>query len=239
MPEKADRLRGRATHAPPDSRSPPSQTRDVTDLKSAPHGPPSPPPEPDPRPDGGAEASVEVTRLLDSMSRGNADALDRLMPIIYEDLRALARRRIASEQDGHTLNTTAMVHEAYVRLVEGRDRGWKNRVHFFAAASRVMRHILIDYARMRQAEKRGGGAVPIPLDQASPGRDTNVVDVLEINDALEKLALHDPRLERVVEYRFFGGMSMEETAEALGVSVRTATRDWRRARAYLYDALRP
>jgi len=194
-----------------------------------PGAPVPPPPAPDP----------EITRLLDSVSGGDASALDRLIPLIYDDLRAMAHRRIAVEQDGHTLNTTAVVHEAYVRLVEASARGWRDRIHFFAVASRVMRHILIDYARMRRAEKRGGGIVPIPLGDVDGLAAPAVVDVLELHDALQRLALHDPRLERVVECRFFGGMSMEETAAALGVSVRTATRDWRRARAYLYDELKP
>jgi len=205
-----------------------------------PPGAPTPPPkDPAPGPLPGAPADPEITRLLDSASDGDAAALDRLIPLIYDDLRAMAHRRIAAEQDGHTLNTTAVVHEAYVRLVEASDRGWRDRVHFFAVASRVMRHILIDYARMRRAEKRGGGIVPIPLGEVDGVTAPAVVDVLELHDALERLALHDPRLERVVECRFFGGMSMEETAAALGVSVRTATRDWRRARAYLYDELKP
>ena len=182
---------------------------------------------------------VEITRLLASIRDGDGDALRRLIPVIYDDLRAIAHGRISGERDGHTLNTTAVVHEAYVRLVEGDGRGWRNRAHFFAVASRVMRHILIDYARMKGAEKRGGGVIPIPLGEAEAGADPGFVDVLELNDALERLAAYDERLERIVECRFFGGMSMEETAEALDVSVRTANRDWRRARAYLYDALRP
>ncbi len=181
----------------------------------------------------------EVTRLLSALADGDDDALRQLIPLVYDDLRAIARGRVAGEQQGHTLNTTAVVHEAYVRLVEGDGQAWRDRTHFFAVASRVMRHILIDYARMKRAEKRGGGVIPISLGEAEAGEDPEFVDVLELNDALERLAAHDERLERIVECRFFGGMSMEETAEALGVSVRTATRDWRRARAYLYDALRP
>lgn len=180
----------------------------------------------------------EVTRLLTALADGDGDALERLIPLVYDDLRAIAHGRVAGEQQGHTLNTTAVVHEAYVRLVEGDGQGWRDRAHFFAVASRVMRHILIDYARMKGAGKRGAGVVPIPLGEADAGADPGFVDVLELNDALERLAAYDERLERIVECRFFGGMSMEETAEALGVSVRTATRDWRRARAYLYDALR-
>lgn len=181
----------------------------------------------------------EITRLLASAGSGDASALNRLVPLIYDDLRAIAHRRISLERKGHTLNTTAVVHEAYVRLVEGEQPEWRDRVHFFAVASKVMRHILIDYARLKRASKRGGGAVPVTLHDEHAGEEQGVLDVLELNDVLEKLAQHDPRLEQVVECRFFGGMSMEETAEAMGVSVRTATRDWRRARAYLYDALRP
>lgn len=176
--------------------------------------------------------------MLASIREGDTDALRRLVPLVYDDLRAIAHGRISGERNDHTLDTTAVVHEAYVRLVEGEGRAWRDRAHFFAVASRVMRHILIDYARMKGAKKRGGGVVPIPLGEVDAGRAPDFVDVLELHDALERLSMHDERLERIVECRFFGGMSMEETAEALGVSVRTANRDWRRARAYLYDALR-
>lgn len=179
----------------------------------------------------------EVTRLLSSAADGDTEALNRLIPLIYPDLRAIAHRRIRGERAGHTLNTTAVVHEAYVRIVEGEDQDWRDRVHFLAVASKVMRHVLIDYARMKQAHKRGGGAVPVTLDDQHAADEETVLDVLELDEALQRLAAHDPRLEKVVECRFFGGMNMEETAEALGVSVRTATRDWRRARTYLYDAL--
>lgn len=181
----------------------------------------------------------EITRLLASAGSGDTTAMNRLVPLIYDDLRAIAHRRISLERVGHTLNTTAVVHEAYVRLVEGEQPEWRDRVHFFAVASKVMRHILIDYARLKRASKRGGSAVRVTLNEEHAAEEDGVLDVLELNDVLEKLAEHDPRLEQVVECRFFGGMSMEETAEAMAVSVRTATRDWRRARAYLYDALHP
>lgn len=179
----------------------------------------------------------DITRLLSSAASGDSDALNRLIPLIYPDLREIAHRRIRGEREGHTLNTTAVVHEAYVRIVEGEHQEWRDRVHFLAVASKVMRHVLIDYARMKQASKRGGGAAPVTLSDQHAVEEERVLDVLELDEALQRLAAHDPRLEKVVECRFFGGLNMEETAEALGVSVRTATRDWRRARAYLYDAL--
>jgi RNA polymerase sigma factor (TIGR02999 family) len=181
----------------------------------------------------------EITRLLAALDGGDGGAFDQLIPLVYDELHAIAHHRMRLEAGGHTLNTTAVVHEAYVRLVDQEPGAWRDRVHFFAVASRVMRHILIDHARARRAEKRGGGVVPVGLEEADGAQEGGVLDVLELDDALRQLAEHDPRLEQVVECRFFGGMSMEETAEAMGVSVRTATRDWRRARAYLYDALRP
>ena len=181
----------------------------------------------------------EITRLLAALDGGDGSAFDQLIPLVYDELHAIAHHRMRLEAGGHTLNTTAVVHEAYVRLVDHDKGAWRDRVHFFAVASRVMRHILIDHARARRAEKRGGGAIPVALEEADSSQKAAVLDVLELDEALRQLAAHDPRLEKVVECRFFGGMSMEETAAARGVSVRTATRDWRRARAYLYEALRP
>lgn len=180
----------------------------------------------------------DITLLLRSLSQGEREAFHDLIPLVYDELRAIAHRRMKGEADGHTLNTTAVVHEAYVRLAE-QDEAWRDRAHFFAVASRVMRHILIDYARARSAEKRGGNVIPIPLEESGASAEASFTDVLELDQALARLGDLDPRLEQVVECRFFGGLSMEETAEALGISVRTATRDWRRARAYLFDMLRP
>jgi RNA polymerase sigma factor (TIGR02999 family) len=182
-------------------------------------------------------ADPDITRLLISVSNGDTEAMDRLIPLIYDDLRAIAHMRIATEQDGHTLNTTAVVHEAYMRLARSDAPEWRDRAHFFAVASKVKRHVLIDYARKKRTEKRGGGVLPVPLLEGDQPTDPPGLDVLAVDEALTRLATHDPHLERLVECRFFGGMSMEETAEALGISVRTATRQWRRARAYLQQAL--
>ncbi|MDT8342658.1 MAG: ECF-type sigma factor [Longimicrobiales bacterium] len=180
----------------------------------------------------------DVTLLLRSMSAGDRQAIDRLIPLVYEELRAIAHRRMSREQDGHTLNATAVVHEAYVRLAQQNEL-WRDRAHFFAVASRVMRHILIDHARARSAEKRGGSPIPVPLAEGSAREDPRFADILELDQALARLGEMDPRLEQVVECRFYGGLSMDETAEAIGISVRSANRYWRRARAYLYDMLAP
>lgn len=179
----------------------------------------------------------EITRLLRATERGEEGAFDRLVPLIYDDLRQIAHRRMRGEVDGHTLNTTAVVHEAYVLLAR-KDAGWNGRAHFFAVASRVMRHILTDHARANRAEKRGGNGVPVSLQEGDAVIQPTDLDLLALDDALTALGERDPRLMRVVECRYFGGMTMDETAEALGMSVRTATRDWRRARAYLYERLR-
>jgi RNA polymerase sigma factor (TIGR02999 family) len=178
----------------------------------------------------------DVTRLLQRVEAGDPEAFDDLVPLIYDDLRRIAERRMRDEAEGHTLTTTAVVHEAYLRLSE-QESGWENRTHFFAVASRVMRHILIDHARARAAEKRGGDAVRITLHDAVAVQDRPELDLLALDEALGVLAELNERLARVVECRFFGGLTMEETAEALGVSLRTATRDWRRARAYLREML--
>lgn len=179
----------------------------------------------------------EITRLLEACSSGERDAFDRLIPLVYGDLRAIAHGRLVSERPDHTLNTTAIVHEAYIKLVDQATATWRDRAHFFAVAARVMRHILIDHARERTAEKRGGGALHLPLDERLAGAEPRLVELLALDEALSRLGERDARLERVVECRFFGGMSMEETAESLGSSLRTTERDWKRARTYLYQAL--
>lgn len=179
-----------------------------------------------------------VTRLLGDSSAGDAAAFDRLIAVVYDDLRRIAHRRLTAEAAGHTLGTTAVVHEAYLQLVNQATATWRDRAHFFAVASRVIRNVLVDYARARQTEKRGGDAIRIPLQDDLDGKHgADVVDLLTLEEALKQLSSHDPRLERIVELRFFGGMTMRDTAEALGVSLRTAERDWQRARAYLYQAL--
>jgi len=185
----------------------------------------------------GEGSSGHVTRLLAECGQGHRDAFDRLIPLVYDDLRRIAHRRLEAERAGHTLDTTALVHEAYLQLVDQATATWRDRAHFFAVAARVIRHVLIDYARARGAKKRGGGSVVLPLREDLAGEEPRTIQLLALDEALSGLAEHDRRLEQVVECRFFGGMTMEDTAEAIGVSLRTAERDWTRAKAYLYRAL--
>lgn len=169
---------------------------------------------------------------------GVMPSLDELLPSVYEELRELAHRRLRDEQLGHTLGTTALVHEAYLRMKPLDAGEWRDRAQFFALASKVMRHVLVDYARRRRAEKRGGSQSPITLDPGRHAIEPRLPEFLAVNDALDQLALLDPRLVQVVECRFFGGLSAAETADALDVSLRTVERDWTRARAYLVELLR-
>lgn len=188
----------------------------------------------------GATHTREITRLLEAHAAGDSEALDRLIPLVYDDLRRIAHDRLRGERATHTLDTTALVHEAYVRLVDIPEPGWSGRAHFFAVSSKLIRNLLVDYARRRGTKKRGGEVIRVPLsedlDAAAVGSPP-AIDLLALEDALTGLARRDPRLERVVECRFFGGLDMQETADALGVSKRTAERDWTRAKAYLYHAL--
>lgn len=185
-------------------------------------------------------APGEVTRLLGDCASGDRDAFDRLIPLVYQDLRRIAHRRLAGERPDHTLNTTAVVHEAYLHLVPQVTATWKDRVHFFAVAARVIRNVLIDYARARATAKRGAGALRIPLrEELDGGKPADTIELLALDQALSGLAELDPRLERIVECRFFGGMSMKDTAEALGISLRTVERDWTRAKAHLLRSLEP
>jgi len=179
----------------------------------------------------------DVTRLLGQCAAGDRSAFDRLVPLVYGDLRGIAHRRLRSEREGHTLSTTALVHEAYLHLVDQATATWQDRAHFFAVAATVIRQVLIDYARSRGAQKRGGGAVRIPLQEELAGEEPRTVELLALDEALTALARHDPRLEKVVECRFFGGMSVRDTAAALDISERTVERDWARAKAHLYGTL--
>lgn len=179
----------------------------------------------------------EITELLHACSNGERGAFDRLIPLVYDDLRAIAHGRLLRERPDHTLNTTGIVHDAYLNLVDQATATWRDRAHFFAVSSKVIRNLLIDHARTRKASKRGGGAIHLPLIEELKGDEPRTVDLLALNEALAALGEKDERLERLVECRFFGGLTMEETAEAMGTSLRTTERDWRRARAYLFKAL--
>lgn len=178
-------------------------------------------------------SSNNVTQMLHDWSKGDQKILDRLIPIVYEELRRQATRYLRRERPGHTLQTTALIHEAYIRLIDQKSVRWQNRAHFFAISAQLMRRILVDHARSRQAAKRGGSDIKLPLEEAmivSQGREVNLV---ALDEALERLAVIDPQQSRVVELRFFSGLSVEETAEVLGVSPRTITRDWNVAKAWL------
>lgn len=177
--------------------------------------------------------SGDATRELNALAAGDAAAADRLLPLVYDMLRGLAHRFLGKERADHTLQATALVHEAYLKLVDQRDVDWKGKTHFFAIGARAMRRILVDHARTRARAKRGGGAAKLSLDEGgvlSPERDT---DVLALEAALEKLESQDPRQARIVELRFFGGLTVEEVAQALGVSKRTVEADWTLLRAWL------
>jgi RNA polymerase sigma factor (TIGR02999 family) len=178
-------------------------------------------------------SSAEITGLLVRWSQGDDHALDSLTPMVYHDLRRLAAHLLRSERSGHTLQPTALVNEAYVKL-SGQSRiQWQNRTHFFAVAARVMRQILVDYARGHQRAKRGGGAALLPLDEALVFAPERSADLLVLDQAVDRLAVVDPRKAKVVELRFFGGLNNDEIAEALQISSNTVMRDWNMAKAWL------
>lgn len=191
------------------------------------------------------EAEQEIAAALALLRRGAPDGMERLIPLVYAELRRIAHRQLAAEPAGHTLSTTALVHEAYLRLADQSQTGWASRPQFFALAARTMRRVLVDYARRRGAARRGGTrARPVSLVAAEAGPDADAMSVaargdelLALDEALERLAAVDARLARVVECRFFGGLTEAETAEALGVSTRTVSGDWTMARGWLYRAL--
>ena len=180
----------------------------------------------------------ETTALLLESVDGDANTVDRLFPIVYEELRGIARRQLVGERVDHTLQTTALVHEAYVRLVDDDRVSRRGRAYFFASAARAMRQILVDHARRRGAAKRGGGAQPDTLQEDRGGADAFAEELIDLDQALERLAELDPRHARVVECRYFGGMTVEETAIALGVSPRTVRYDWALAKAWLHKFLK-
>jgi RNA polymerase sigma factor (TIGR02999 family) len=178
--------------------------------------------------------SQEVTELLVAWSGGDSDALQDLVPIVYDELRRLARQYMHVEPDNQTLQTTALIHEAYLKLIDQKRVKWQNRAHFFGVAAQMMRRILVDAARKRRAEKRGGTFQKVSLDEApilsySPAR-----EVVAVDDALTALAALDPQKSRIVELRFFAGLSVDETAEVLKISAATVMREWKRAQAWLY-----
>lgn len=184
-------------------------------------------------------SAENLTSLLIEWQEGDKTALDRLTPLVYDELRRIAHRYVRRERNGHTLETTALVNEAYIRLAGSKNIAWENRSHFFAATAQVMRHVLIDHARRRLYRKRGGDAQHVPLDDAiSEMTEQRADELIVLNEALEELSKLDPRKARVVEMRYFGGLSLEETAEALNVSLMTVRRDWRAAKAWLFRRMK-
>ncbi len=186
-----------------------------------------------------AQNSQNITRMLKDWSDGgNRDALDQLLPFVYDELHRQASRYLRRERSDHTLQTTALIHEAYLKLIDQREVEWQNRAHFFAVAAQAMRRILVDYARTRKREKRGGDDVKLQLDEAinvSTGEKS--IDLVALDEALARLSGYDERQAKVVELRYFSGMTEEETAEVLGISPATVRRDWNMAKAWLYSRL--
>jgi RNA polymerase sigma-70 factor (ECF subfamily) len=178
----------------------------------------------------------EVTELLIDWSEGDEAAFERLVPLVYDELRRLARARLRRERPGHLLQTTALAHEAYLRLIDQGQVRWQNRAHFFAIAAQQMRRILVDHARRKAAAKRGGPVESISLAEI-PGSPARHVDLVALDDALSRMAALDERQSRVVELRCFGGLTAEETAEVLGISTRTVRREWTLAKAWLYQQI--
>jgi RNA polymerase sigma factor (TIGR02999 family) len=177
--------------------------------------------------------AARITQLLIEWNNGRSGAVEDLLPLVYRELRQLAAQRLRRERPDHTLQPTALVHEAYIRLVDQRRVRWKNRAHFYGAAAHIMRRILVDGARARKTDKRGGGWERVPLvGDGTPGGSRDV-DVLALDDALERLAALDPQQERIVELRYFGGLTLDETAEVIGISTATVKREWAIAKAWL------
>lgn len=175
----------------------------------------------------------EITRLLQLWNQGDPGAIEKLVPVVYDELHRLAHHHMSDERPGHTLQTTALVNEAYVRLVDSAHANWESRTHFFAVCAQVMRRILVDWARSRQALKRGGGVTALDLNEALAAAQQPGTDLVALDDALNKLTAFDSRKGKVVELRFFGGLSVKETAEVLKVSPETVHRDWSLAKSWL------
>ena len=181
-----------------------------------------------------SEASENVTQLLVDWSSGSKQALDRLVPIVYDELRRQAARYLKRDRVGHTLQTTALIHEAYLRLVDQKNVHWQNRAHFFGIAAQLMRQILVDHARTRKRAKRGGSRIRVSLNEATAVATVRDLDIVALDEALARLAEIDPQQSRVVELRYFSGLNVEETAEVLGISPATVKREWRSAKAWLH-----
>lgn len=179
----------------------------------------------------------DVTQLLQNWRGGDDEALNKLMPMVYDELRRIASAYLRREREGHTLQTAALVNEVYLRLVDQTHAGWKNRAQFFGVAAQIMRRILVDHAREHRAAKRGSGETKLALDEAINIVGKQDVDVLALDDALQELARFDPRQSRIVELRYFGGLEIDETAEALDISPATVKREWNSARAWLFNQL--
>ena len=177
---------------------------------------------------------LELTQLLAAWGKGDQSALDKLFPLVHAELRRIARRQMSHERPGHTLQATALVNEAYLKLAGQEGFEWQNRAHFFAVCAQVMRHILIDHARAHARDKRGGGAVQVSLEEAALINGQPPEDLLALDEALRNLERVDPQKGKLVELRYFGGLSIEETAEVLNISPRTVRREWRRSKAWLY-----
>ena len=183
------------------------------------------------------DPKFEITRLLRAHAEGDATALDQLLPRVYDELRRIARGRLQRERPDHTLAATDLVHETFLKLMPFDRVDWRDRAHFFAVASRAMRNVLIDHAVRRGAAKRGGGAAPLTLDEHDGAVDHSIDDLIALGEALSRLEALDARQARVVECRFFGGLSLDETAAALDISAATVSRDWTFARAWLHNEL--
>jgi len=180
----------------------------------------------------------EVTDLLNEWGRGNKVALDELTPLVYEELRKIARRHMSRERSGHTLQTTALVNEAYLKLVSQKEVRWQDRAHFFALSAQLMRHILIDHARKRGYQKRGGGGQQVTLDEVAIVSQERDDELMALDEALKELAARDELKGRIVELRYFGGLNVDEVAEVLQIAPVTVKRHWKAAKAWLYHALK-
>lgn len=186
----------------------------------------------------GTDARDGVTELLTRWNEGDVAARDALIPLVYDELRRVAKRNLAGQRSDHTLQATALVHEAYMRLVNRKQSQWQDRTHFFALAAQMMRQILVDHARGRNAAKRGGGALTVTLDDEAAGAGGTInVDLIDLDTAMKKLALLDPRQSQLVELRFFGGLSIEEAARVINISPATGKREWATARVWLHHAM--